>query len=135
MKSKSTSQPTAVGVQRKGKESLLNHLHWNVYPITLGPTEHSLQSSRLHWIEKCALQICVHLKSDMNVTLFGNTTFADKVNMKSYWTRVCPKVNDWCSFIERTQTYIEDHVKTDTKIGVMHLQAKECLKTPHSRKR
>jgi hypothetical protein len=36
-----------------------------------------------------------------NVFLFGNRVFADVIVMRSYWSRVGPKSNRWCSYRKR----------------------------------
>lgn len=66
----------------------------------------------------------------LNVTLFGNGVLAEviKLRLRSYWSEVDPKSNDWCLYKEKEiwrHTERRRPSKTEAEIGMMKLQAKE----------
>ena len=70
------------------------------------------------------------------MTLFGKRVFADIIkdpDVRSCWIIwVDPKSNDKCPLRDKGETQREVPVKTDTEMGVMQPQAKECMEPPEA---
>lgn len=56
----------------------------------------------------------------MNVTLLGNSVFADVIKMRSYWIRVDSK-SDMSGVLKRERTHRDGYRVEEAQAGVKHL--------------